>query len=153
MTLLHSTLMGAIAGMRAMTPLATVANAARNGELPAGNGAPALLAGPLVSAGVLALAAGELAGDKMASAPDRIVPAGMVARIATGAIAGVSLAPRGQRPLAAALGATAAIGAAYLTFALRVRAMERFGQTVTGAIEDAVALGGAVLIARSAAAT
>lgn len=46
MALIHSILMGAVAGMRSMTPLAAVANAARTGKLPADNGAPALLANP-----------------------------------------------------------------------------------------------------------
>ncbi|MBS7456893.1 DUF4126 domain-containing protein [Coralloluteibacterium stylophorae] len=151
MALIHSILMGAVAGMRSMTPLATVANAARMGALPADSGAPRLLAGPLASAGALAVAAGELAGDKMKSAPDRIVPAGMVARVATGALAGMALAPRHQRGVAALLGAGAAVGAAYLTFNLRMRAIDRYGQTATGAVEDAVAVGSAALIARSAA--
>lgn len=151
MALIHSVLMGAVAGMRAMTPLATVANAACNGTLPAGNGAPRLLGNRLASTGAKLLAAGELAGDKMDSAPDRIVMAGMVARIATGAIAGMALAPREQRSLAAALGAAAAVGAAYLTFNLRVRAMRRFGQKATGAVEDAITVGSAALIAKSAA--
>ncbi|MCF5945108.1 DUF4126 domain-containing protein, partial [Xanthomonas perforans] len=73
MALIHSILMGVVAGMRSMTPLAAVANAARTGKLPADNGAPAMLANPLASAGMLALAGAELAGDKMKTAPDRIV--------------------------------------------------------------------------------
>jgi len=151
MALIHSILMGAVAGMRAITPLATVANAACNGTLPHGNGAPRLLSNRLASSGAKLLAAGELAGDKMEDAPDRIVPAGMLARIVTGAIAGMALAPREQRPLAAVLGAGAAVGAAYLTFNLRVRAMRRFGQKATGVVEDAITVGSATLIARSAA--
>lgn len=103
MALIHSILMGAVAGMRSMTPLAAVANAARTGTLPRDNGAPRLLANPLASAGMLALAGGELAGDKMKTAPDRIVLAGMMARVATGAIAGAALAPRHQRGIAALL--------------------------------------------------
>lgn len=151
MALIHSILMGAVAGMRAMTPLATVAHAACNGTLPRGNGAPRLLSNRVASIGAKALAAGELAGDKLEHAPDRIVPAGMLARIVTGAIAGAALAPREQRGLAAVLGAGAAVGTAMLTFDLRVRAMRRFGQKTTGAAEDAIALGSATLIARSAA--
>ncbi len=151
MALIHSILMGAVAGMRAMTPLATVAAAACNGTLPADNGAPRLLGNRLVSAGAKALAAGELAGDKLDDAPDRIVPAGMLARIVTGAVAGAALAPRRQLALASVLGAGAAVGAAYLTFNLRVRAMRRYGQKTTGAVEDAITLGSATLIARSAA--
>lgn len=151
MALIHSILMGAVAGMRAMTPFATVAQAARDRTLPPGNGAPALLGSRLVTIGATTLAAGELAGDKMKSAPDRIVPAGMLARIATGAIAGAALAPTRHRGVAALLGATAAVGAAHLTFRMRVRAMERYGQTATGLAEDAIAVGSASLIARSAA--
>lgn len=151
MALIHSVLMGAVAGMRAMTPFATVANAARMRRLPRGNGAPPLLGSWPVSAWAGALAAGELAGDKMKTAPDRIVTAGMLARIATGAIAGAALAPARQRPVAALLGATAAVCAAHLTFRLRVRAMARYGQTPTGLVEDAIAVGSAALIAESAA--
>lgn len=146
--MLASLLIAAVSGMRAMTPLATVANAARAGELPHDNGAPALLAHPLVSAGTLALAAGEMAGDKMKTAPDRIILPGMVARITTGAFAAVSLAPKHQRTLAALLGAGVAAGASYLTFAARKAAMTRYGQTATGAVEDAVALGTAALAVR-----
>ncbi|PPU75660.1 DUF4126 domain-containing protein [Xanthomonas cucurbitae] len=151
MALIHSILMGAVAGMRSMTPLAAVANAARSGKLPRDNGAPGLLANPLASAGMLALASGEIAGDKMKSAPDRIVLPGMVARVATGMLAGAALAPRHQRGVAAVLGAAAAVGAAYLTFNLRMRAIERYGQTSTGAVEDAISVGAAALIVRSAA--
>ena len=148
MALIHSILMGAVAGMRAMTPLAAVTNAARSGTLPADNGAPRLLGNKLASAGMLALAGGELAGDKMKSAPDRIVPAGMVARVATGMIAGASLAPHRQRRLGALLGAGAAVGMAYVTFNLRMRAIARYGQTSTGTVEDAIAVGSAALITK-----
>lgn len=151
MALIHSILMGAVAGMRAMTPLAAVTTAARTGKLPADNGAPRLLGNRLASAGMLALAGGELAGDKMKSAPDRIVPAGMVARVATGLIAGAALAPYRQRKVGALLGAGAAVGMAYVTFNLRMRAIARYGQTSTGAVEDAIAVGSAALIAQWAA--
>jgi uncharacterized membrane protein len=151
MALIHSILMGAVAGMRAMTPLAAVANAARSGNLPADNGAPRLLANKLASAGMLALAGGELVGDKMKTAPDRIVPAGMVARVATGMIAGAALAPHRQRKLGALLGAGAAVGMAYVTFNLRIRAIARYGQRSTGAVEDAIAVGSAALITQWAA--
>lgn len=150
MALIHSILIGAVAGMRAMTPLAAVTNAARSGNLPADNGAPRLSANKLASASMLALAGGELVGDKMKSAPDRIVPAGMVARIATGMIAGAALAPH-RRKLGALLGAGAAVGMAYVTFNLRMRAIARYGQSSTGAVEDAIAVGSAALITQWAA--
>jgi len=136
--------------MRAMTPLAAVTNAARSGNLPSDNGAPRILSNNFASAGMLALAGGELIGDKMKTAPDRIVPAGMVARIATGMIAGAAMAPYRQRKLGALLGAGAAVGMAYVTFDLRMRAIARYGQTSTGAVEDAIAVGSAALITQAA---
>lgn len=148
--MIRSLLIGAVAGMRAMTPLAAVAVAARRNALPRGNGAPALLGAPFVAAGALALAVGELAGDKMPSAPDRIAAPGIAARLVTGAIAGAALAPRDRRTLAAAAGGAAAVGSAYLTWRLRMRAARHFGQTAAGLVEDAIAVGGALLIVGSA---
>lgn len=147
--MIRSILMAAVAGTRSMTPLAAVAQAARIGALPADNGAPALLGHPLVAAGTAALAAGELAGDKMRSAPDRIVPAGMAARLVTGSIAAMAYAPRERRIVAALVGAAVATGAAHLTFRLRMAALRRYGQSASGAVEDALTLASAALIART----
>jgi uncharacterized membrane protein len=147
---IRSLLIGAVAGMRSMTPIAAVSTAQNRGHLPDDNGAPALLGHPLVSAGLLALAAGELVGDKLPSAPDRIIAPGLAARLVTGAVAGAALAPREQRVAAAALGAFGAVAASYLTFNLRVAAMRRFGQVPTGLVEDAIAVGAAVALMRGA---
>jgi uncharacterized membrane protein len=95
--LIRSLLIGAVSGMRSLTPLAVVSDAARRGALPEDNGAPAPLGHPLVSAGTAALAVGELAGDKMKTAPDRIVAPGIAARLVTGSIVGAALAPREQQ--------------------------------------------------------
>lgn len=148
--MLHALLIGLSAGARSMTPLAVVANAAHTRTLPADNGAPAWLGHPLVSIGAKALAAGEIWGDKWRSAPDRIVFAGLAARLVTGGLAGMALAPRRQAAAGAVIGAGAAVAAAYITFALRMRAMRRFGQTSTGVIEDALTLGAAQTVALAA---
>ena len=142
----RSILMSAVAGMRSMTPLAVVSDLARRGQLPADNGAPAILAHPLVSAGTALMAAGELGGDKMPSAPDRIVVPGLAARLVTGAVAGMAFAPREQRVQAAAIGAAVAIASSYLTFNARIRSMERHDQVTTGLVEDAITLGAAALV-------
>ena len=141
--MIRSLLIGAVAGARSMTPLAAVSVAARQGRLPDDNGAPDLLAHPVVVAGTLAIAAGELAGDKMRSAPDRIVAPGLAARLVTGAVAGAALAPRRQLYAAGVLGAAAAVAASYVTFDLRMRALRRFGQTRSGLVEDALVAGAA----------
>ena len=129
-----------------MTPFAAVSDAAHRGHLPIDNGAPRWLGSPLVSAGTKALAAGELWGDKMHSAPDRIVIAGLLARLVTGGIAGAALAPRRHAMAGAALGATGAIVAAYVTFDLRMRALRRYGQASTGLVEDAITVGAARMV-------
>jgi uncharacterized membrane protein len=147
--MIRSFLIGLIAGARSMTPLATVSEAARSGRLPA-NKAVAFLGHPLVAAGAKAIAAGELLGDKMKSAPDRIVPAGIAARVIAGGLVGAALAPRRRQALGAVVGATAAIGASYLTFTLRMRALRRYGQTPSGIVEDALAVGAAQLVTSSA---
>jgi uncharacterized membrane protein len=141
--MIRSILIGLVAGSRAMTPLAAVTDAAANGKLPRDTGAPSWLGHPLVAAGAKALAAGELMGDKMKSAPDRIVPAGILARLVSGGLAGAAMAPRRYRVLGGVLGATAAVGAAYITFHARMRALRRYGQTPTGVIEDALTVGAA----------
>lgn len=149
--MIRSILMGIVAGSRSMTPLAMVANAARTGELPADNGAPRLLAHPLVSLGATALATYELVGDKQKSAPDRIIPPAVVIRSLNAAFAGMALAPRNQRFAAAALAGATAVIASYASFALRMRAMRKHGQASTGFVEDALVLSAATAAVRARA--
>lgn len=78
------------------------------------------------------------------------MPAGIAARLVTGGLAGAALAPRRHAALGAFLGASAAVGAAYLTFNARMAAMRRAGQTSTGLVEDALTLGAAQAITQTA---
>ncbi|WP_156963664.1 DUF4126 family protein [Muricoccus aerilatus] len=146
--MLASFLMGLVGGQRGLTPLAAVSVAAARGDLPAGNGAPRLLGHPAVAAATLALAVAELAGDKMKSAPDRIVPIGLATRFITCAIAGASLSPFRQRWPAALLGGSTAVVASYFGWRTRIAAIPRYGQTPTGLVEDALVILGAVAILR-----
>ncbi|NYE62114.1 putative membrane protein [Duganella sp. 1224] len=143
--LLSSALIGAVASARSMTPMATLA-AARlaHRETP---GELFLLDRPLFKYGALAMGAGELAGDKMKTAPDRTVFLGLLARVASAGIAGSALAPKGQEKAGAALAVATAVPLAYLTLAGRKRAMAKIGQTKSGLIEDAliVAAGAAIV--------
>jgi uncharacterized membrane protein len=144
--MIRSVLMGVVAGMRSMTPIAVVSWAASR-QPPSTHTTPlSMLSSPAVSKITLALAAAELLGDKMRSAPDRIITPGILARVATGAIAGAAVAPSRDRTLGAVLGATVAVGSAFLTLALRRRAIRDRGQTSSGLIEDAVALGAALWV-------
>jgi uncharacterized membrane protein len=91
-----------------------------------------------------------MAGDKLKSAPDRIVLIGLTARLITSAVAGAALAPRRQRWLGAAVGGVTAVVASYAGWNARVASMPRYGQTLTGLIEDAAVVAGAVRITRGA---
>jgi uncharacterized membrane protein len=137
---IRSILLGAVAGMRSMLPLAAVSSVARRSGPSSSFNLPGLLDNPLTANSLLALAAGELLGDKWSRAPDRISSAGLAARVATGAVAGAAVSPREQRWAGGVLGAAAALVGGYVSFTLRARAMRRFGQVPTGLAEDAVAL-------------
>ena len=148
--MLASLLIGLVAGQRAMTPLALVADAAGRGLLPPSAPGARWLAHPLARLGATALAAGEMAGDKLPSAPDRTVPSGLVARSLTAALAGAAFAPRGRQAEGAALAVASAIGASFLGLALRKRAMARYGQTRPGLVEDAIVLASGTAITQLA---
>jgi uncharacterized membrane protein len=146
--MLASFLMGLVGGQRSMTPLSM---AAARGELPAENDVPKLLGHPVVVGGAMLLAVGELAGDKQKTAPDRIVPIGLAARLITNAIAGAALAPRRQRWLGAAIGGGTALAASYPGWRARMAAIRRYGQTPTCFVEDAAVLAGGAAIIRGLA--
>jgi uncharacterized membrane protein len=149
--MLRSILIGLVAGQRAMTPLAALAGAARRGTLPHRNAEAALMSRPLVAGGAVALAAAEMAGDKMKTAPDRTVFLGLLARTITSGFAGATVAPPRRKLLGAALGVGAAIASSYGGLAARKWAMRRWGQTATGFVEDAIvfAAGNAVANAKT----
>ena len=72
--MIRSILMGLVAGQRSMTPLAALAGAARRGTLPHDNPPARLMTRLAPAAGGVLMAAAEMAGDKMKTAPDRTVP-------------------------------------------------------------------------------
>ena len=141
--MLRSILIGLIAGQRAMTPLAALAGAARRGVLPYDNLPSRIMSNPIIAAGGVALAAAEIAGDKMKTAPDRTVFLGLLARTITSGFAGAALAPPRWRLAGAARGVGAAVASSYAGLAARKWAMRRWGQTGTGFVEDALVVAAA----------
>lgn len=144
-SLLSSILIGAVASCRSMTPMATIATARLAHRKTPGD--LYLLDRPLFKYGALAMGLGELAGDKMKTAPDRTVFLGMLARAMSAGIAGAALAPRGKEKAGALAAVATAVPLAYLTLAGRKQAMAKIGQTKSGLIEDAfvVAAGSAIV--------
>jgi uncharacterized membrane protein len=145
--MLRSLLIGLVAGQRGIAPLAAIATATRRSAIEPVLPLQPLLQNPVLAAGTAALAAAEMAGDKMKTAPDRIVPIGLVVRGVTAAYAGAALAPKERRWLGAALAVGTALASSYVGWRLRCAAMERWGQTATGFVEDVVVLGSGLAIA------
>lgn len=138
-------LIGVVAGLRAMTPLAAISWAGYLGWIDFG-GTQAAFVGHIITALILtALAIAELVSDQLPNTPSRKVPMQFGARIVTGALAGALLP--GSWIIGLILGA---IGAAIGTYAgadIRGRLAKAFGRDLPAAlIEDVVAILGALLI-------
>ena len=142
--LLSSALIGAVASVRSMTPMATLATARLAGRRTPGR--LALLDQPLFRFGALAMGVGELFGDKMTSAPDRTVFLGLLARAMSAGIAGAALAPRGRERDGAMVAVATAVPLAYVTLAGRKTAMAKVGQTRSGLVEDALVIAAGLAI-------
>jgi len=147
-TLTRALLIGVVTSMRSIVPIAVLSQLARRGNDPRPRGPVRLLARPAVSIGMMALAAGELWGDKLPRAPNRTSLPGLAARATTGATVTAALAAPHRRSSAALVGGIAAVASAYLTLGLRTNAMRRLGQIPTGVLEDAIVLASALLLLR-----
>lgn len=144
--MIPSLLIGTLSGQRALSPLAAVSITAARDRLPASSAPIGLLRSPLVAAGLTAVAVAEMVGDKWPKAPNRTVLSGSTARFLTAAAAGSALAPRDRRVAGGLVAALAAVTTAHIGLALRLKAMQRWGQARTGFVEDALLLAGAALL-------
>lgn len=145
--MIRSILIGIVAGQRGLAPLAALAGAAQRGAIDRDMPLATLFENKVIAGGAIALSAAELAGDKMKTAPDRVVPAGLAVRSITAAYAGAALAGKDRRILGGALAVGAALASSWVGWRLRCAAMERYGQTATGFVEDALVLGTGLAVA------
>ena len=141
-------LIGIVAGLRAMTPPALVAWAAHLGWIDLSGSWLGFFANTWVRWILTLLAIVELVTDQLPSTPSRTVPIQFGARIATGALSGAALGTAGGAMLGGLVAGI--VGAVIGTLggrALRARLAAAFGSDRPAAfIEDAVAIGGALLI-------
>jgi uncharacterized membrane protein len=145
-------LIGIVAGLRALTPLAAVSWAARGGD-PALEGTLLAFVGYRWTPWVTTLLAlGELVTDKLPSTPSRKVPMQFATRVVVGTICGAALAiPAGVALGGAVLGAVGAVIGTLGGAAVRGRLAAAFGSDRPAAlIEDLVAIIAAILIVRAA---
>lgn len=139
-------LMGVVAGLRAMTPLAAISWAAYLGWLDF-SATPFAFIGHIIAVIILTLVAiAELVSDQLPATPSRKVPVQFGTRIVVGAMAGALLVP-GSWIVGLVLGAVGAVIGTYGGAELRGRLARSFGRDLPAAlIEDVIAVLAAVLI-------
>jgi uncharacterized membrane protein len=141
-------LIGVVAGLRTMTAPAAVAWAAHLGWLNLEGSWLAFLGGAWARWILTLLALAELVTDQLPSTPSRTVPVQFGARLASGALSGAAVGVAGGSWVGGLV--AGAVGAVIGTLggrAARARLAAAFGSDRPAAfIEDAVAVGGALLI-------
>ena len=141
-------LIGIVAGLRAMTAPAVVSWAAHLGGLSLGGTWLAFLGHAWTLWIFTVLAVGELITDQLPSTPSRTVPIQFGTRLLCGAVCGAAIGVAAGSWIGGAVAGV--IGAAIGTFggrAFRAKLATAFGHDWPAAlIEDALAIGGAVMI-------
>ena len=141
-------LLGVVAGLRALTPVAAVCWAASLGLLKL-SGTPLAVLGSMVAVWIATVAAGfEFISDKLPKTPSRKVPLQFGARVLMGGLAGAAVgASAGALAIGAVLGVVGAVAGTYGGAAARGWLAGRLGRDLPAAlIEDVAAVGGAALI-------
>ena len=148
MTILACLLIGMVAGLRAMTPLAVTSWVAYLGRLPLHGTWLSFLGATITPYVATALALGELITDKLPKTPSRKTPMPFGARIVSGAVCGAAVAtPTGATLFGLLLGAVGAVIGTFGGAALRSWLARAFGKDLPAAlIEDVIAVGSAILI-------
>jgi uncharacterized membrane protein len=141
-------LIGIVAGLRALTPVAVISWAARFGWLQLQDTWLAFLGFAATAYIATALALGELVTDKLPRTPSRKVPMQFGARIVVGALCGAVLGTEAGAMLGGLFaGAVGAVVGTLGGAALRAQLARLFGKDLPAALlEDVVAIGGALLI-------
>jgi uncharacterized membrane protein len=142
-------LMGAVTGLRTFTTPAAVSWAARLGWLHLQNTWLAFLGFAPTPYIISVLAVGELINDKLPRTPSRKAPPGFIARIVCGALCGAALGANSDAQAVGALaGVLGAVAGTFGGYELRARLAKAIdGKDLPIALlEDAIAVGGAVLI-------
>lgn len=141
-------LIGVVAGLRALIPLAAVSWAASMGTLPLAGSLLGFLGYRWTPWVTTLLALGELVTDQLPGTPSRKVPVQFATRIVIGAVCGAALAvPSANWIVGAALGAVGAVIGTFGGAAARGRLAAALGSDRPAAlIEDVVAIVAAALI-------
>jgi uncharacterized membrane protein len=141
-------LIGVVAGLRAMTPLAAVSWAASWGWLRL-NGTPLAFLGNALAPYIASLLAiGEIINDKLPKTPSRKAPPAFIARIVVGALCGAAFA----WPAGALAGAAGAVAGTLGGYEFRMRLVKATGgkDLPIALLEDAIAVAAAFAVVSQA---
>lgn len=143
-----SLIVGIVAGLRAMTPLAAVSWAARLGVLHLNNTWLAFLGYWWTPWLFTLLALAEIVNDKLPNTPSRKVPVQFGTRIVTGTFAGIAIGTSlDDLAMCALLGAAGAVIGTFAGAAARIGLAEWSGRVMLVALgEDCVAIGCAAYV-------
>ena len=133
---------GFSAGLRSLTPAATVAQAARRNTLALDADRWKWLRHDAVAHGLTALAVAELIGDKLPNTPARTMPVPLIARALSGGLCGavVTSAAKASPIRGALLGSLAAVAGTFLGYHARLAAHTQLKSPdmLTAVLEDAL---------------
>ncbi len=135
---------GFSAGLRSLTPAATVAQAARRNTLALDAENWKWLRHDAVAHGLTALAIAELIGDKLPNTPARTMPVPLIARTLSGGLCGaaVASAAKASPTRGALLGSLAAVAGTFLGYHARLAAHTQLKSPdlLTAVLEDALTI-------------
>ena len=141
-------LIGVVAGLRALTPLAAVSWAAKTGALQL-SGTPLAFFGYAWTPYIFTLLAlGEIINDKMPKTPSRKTPPQFITRVVTGALSGGAIGAASHSLLVGLVaGVAGAVVGTLGGSAVRTKLAEMFGKDLPAAlVEDVVAIILAIIV-------
>jgi len=145
--------MGAVAGLRPMTAYAVVAWSLKRRWISRRSSPFGRIISANASKTLAKIAMSELIADKLPFTPSRLKVAPLASRVVSGVICGATIQSARERAVAtgAILGGLASIAAAFAGYRARRRLSQDLPDLAVALMEDALALGGGVVIAAWAA--
>ena len=146
--------LGAVAGMRATMAPMVASHYLSNHPNPAlSRSSLRFIQLPVTAIITKLLSVAEITGDKIPNGPDRIVPAQLLARVASGAFVGATIFKANRLSVVdgVLLGGVSALAATFASFYLRKYAdkLPFVKDQIAGAVEDVVALGTGISILKA----
>ncbi|TWR26161.1 DUF4126 family protein [Mucilaginibacter achroorhodeus] len=146
--------LGVIAGMRSMYAPAVLSHIYSRHPSPSIENSPLKFIQAMPTSKVFkVLAAGELIGDKLPFAPDRIATPGLTGRILFGALCGATVFKGENRNvvIGGLVGGLAALGSTFGCFFLRksIGSKNKIADPVVGVCEDAITVAAGIAIVKN----